>query len=103
MPSRPSFLTNTLSVRTYNASHGRHTHDHFQVLVGLEGVLELEVQGRGQRIGLGDGCVVPPGATHGFAATAGSRCRVLDTAHTLWDRRSAAASANPGHTFVLAR
>ena len=103
MSSSPPFLANTLSVRTYNASHGSHTHDHFQVLVGLEGVLELEVQGRGQRIGVGDGCVVPPGAAHDFAATAGSRCLVLDTAHTQWDRRNAAAPANPAHTLALAR
>jgi len=43
-----------LSVRDYGASHGSHDHDHFQILVGLEGVLELEVAGRGQRIAAGD-------------------------------------------------
>ena len=32
----------SLSLRDYGPSHGSHSHDHFQVLVGLEGVLELE-------------------------------------------------------------
>ena len=41
-------------------------HDHFQILFGLDGVLELEVDGRGQRIAAGDGCVVPPGERHDF-------------------------------------
>ena len=96
-------LANSLSVRVYNASHGSHTHDHFQVLVGLEGVLELEVQGRGQRVGVGDGCVVPPGAAHDFAAASGSRCLVLDTTHTLWERNGTAQPTNPAHTLALAR
>jgi quercetin dioxygenase-like cupin family protein len=69
-----------LSVRQYGASHGSHSHDHFQVLVGLEGELELEVAGRGRRIGAGDGWVVPPGERHDFEALNGSRCLVLDTA-----------------------
>lgn len=77
---------NGLSVRQYGASHGSHSHDHFQVLVGLEGELELEVAGRGQRIGAGDGRVVPPGERHDFEAVHGSRCLVLDTSAAAWAR-----------------
>ena len=47
-----------LSVRAYGASHGCHDHGHFQILVGLEGALELEIAGRGQRIAAGDGAEV---------------------------------------------
>jgi hypothetical protein len=50
-----------LGVRSYGASPGSHDHGHFQVLIGLDGVLELEVGGRGRRIAAGDGAVVPPG------------------------------------------
>lgn len=96
-------LANHLSVRMYDTSHGCHSHDHFQVLVGLEGVLELDVQGRGQRIGVGDGCVVPPGAAHDFVAAPGSRCLVLDTSLALWERHSTVAPVNPAHTLALAR
>ncbi len=75
-----------LSVRAYGASHGSHDHDHFQVLVGLDGVLELEVNGRGQRIAAGDGCVVPPGERHDFESRAGARCLVLDSRAAGWAR-----------------
>lgn len=74
----------SLSLRQYGASHGSHAHEHFQVLLGLEGVLELEVQGRGQRVAAGEGCVIPPGELHDFEARSGSRCLVLDTSHPGW-------------------
>ena len=41
-----------LSLRRYGPSPGRHSHNHFQVLFGLEGALELEIEGRGQRVGM---------------------------------------------------
>lgn len=37
--------SHALSLRRYGASRGSHAHEHFQVLVGLDGVLELEVEG----------------------------------------------------------
>lgn len=89
-----------LSVRDYGASHGSHDHTHFQILIGLSGVLELEVAGRGQRISAGDGCVVPPGEHHDFEARAGARCLVLDS-HTR-DWASAARAPQPA-TLALAR
>ena len=76
----------SLSLRRYGASHGSHAHDHFQVLLGLDGVLELEVQGRGRRIAAGQGCVIAPGERHDFESREGSRCIVLDTPHAAWGR-----------------
>ncbi len=73
-----------LSLRRYGASRGSHAHAHFQVLVGLDGVLELEVEGRGRRVGAGDGWVVTPGDRHDFESRSGSRCLVLDTTQDLW-------------------
>ena len=84
-----------LSVRTYGASHGSHDHDHFQILVGLQGVLELEVAGRGRRIAEGDGCIVPPGERHDFEARLGARCLVLDSRADAWGRASAAPAPAP--------
>lgn len=75
-----------LSVRHYGASPGSHAHDHFQILLGLDGVLELEVQGRGQRVGTGDGLVIAPGDRHDFEALGGARCLVLDSADPAWAR-----------------
>lgn len=80
----------SLSVRDYGASRGSHAHEHFQVLVGLQGMLELEVEGRGQRVGAGQGVVVVPGDRHDFEAAArgGSRCLVLDTSDAAWGARA---------------
>ncbi|TWO69764.1 AraC family transcriptional regulator [Caenimonas sedimenti] len=75
-----------LSVRHYGAAMGSHSHDHFQVLVGLRGVLELEVDGRGQRVGAGEGLLVAPGDRHDFEAVQGSECLVLDTDVGLWSQ-----------------
>ncbi len=89
-----------LSVRAYGASHGSHDHDHFQILIGLDGVLELEVAGRGRRIGAGQGCVVPPGERHDFESRTGARCLVLDSHAHGW----AGVQPHPGSaTWGLAR
>jgi AraC-like DNA-binding protein len=76
----------SLTLRVYGATHGSHSHEHHQMLVGLEGVLDLEVEGRGQRIGAGDALLVPAGERHDFESVAGSRCLVLDSASPLWAR-----------------
>jgi len=89
-----------LSLRHYGASHGSHAHGHFQVLLGLDGILELEVQGRGRRVAAGQGCVIAPGEHHDFESREGSRCIVLDTAHAGW-ARCAADPAQTTQTLAL--
>lgn len=74
----------SLSLRAYGASHGGHDHPWHQLIVGLEGVLELEVEGRGRRVAAGDGLLVPAGERHDFESAQGSRCLVLDSANPLW-------------------
>jgi len=83
-----------LSVRAYGASPGSHDHTHFQILVGLEGVLELEVEGRGRRLLQGQGCVIAPGDRHDFEGRGATRCLVLDSHHDGWAR--AQATPPPG-------
>lgn len=90
-----------LSVREYGASHSSHSHDYFQVLVGLEGVLELEIEGRGRVVAAGVGALVPPGDRHDFESHGGSRCLVLDTRDELW-ARCGAAPARPQQAHALA-
>lgn len=92
-------VRDVLGVREYGASHGSHDHVHFQILIGLSGVLELELAGRGQRIAAGDGCVVPPGERHDFEARAGARCLVLDSHTSDWAR---VGSAPAPATLALA-
>ena len=86
-----------LSVRNYGASHGSHDHGHFQVLVGLRGVLELEVAGHGQCLGVGQGCVVPPGERHDFESKLGAQCLVLDSTSMGWASAPSAPTAQVKH------
>ncbi len=94
-------MRDQLCLRDYGASPGSHSHAHFQVLVGLAGVLELDVEGRGQRLAAGDTALVAPGERHDFLSTAGSRCLVLDTRQNLW-RRCAPAPARRDAVAALA-
>lgn len=99
MPTTP-----ILSLRNYGASRGSHAHDHFQVLVGLHGVLDIEVEGRGAGIGAGQAQVVAPGDRHDFEARGqGSVCLVLDTAHAPWARCAERAPADAPQLHALAR
>lgn len=83
-PHGLSSPSNDLALRGYGGSRGSHVHAHFQILVGLDGVLELEIEGRGRRLGSGDGWVVAPGDSHDFESKGGSQCLVLDSTHELW-------------------
>lgn len=86
----------SLSLRQYGASPGSHSHEHFQILLGLSGALDLEVDGRGVRVAPGAGCVIAPGDRHDFESSRGSVCLVLDSAHPDW-----AQCANPRRTTTL--
>ncbi|MDZ7864685.1 AraC family transcriptional regulator [Acidovorax sp.] len=95
----------SLSLRQYGPSPGSHSHEHFQVLLGLAGALELEIDGRGMRVATGSGCVIAPGARHDFEASGGSLCLVLDSSDMGWTHCSAPAlqSAPPPPALTLAR
>lgn len=80
--SSPAVLP--LSLRDYGPSHGSHAHAHHQLLVGLDGLLELEVEGRGQRLAAGEALLIAPGDRHDFESPQGSRCLVLDSNHAAW-------------------
>lgn len=93
-----------LSLRDYTPSRGSHAHDHFQVLLGLDGVLEIEVEGRGSGIGTGQAQVVAPGDRHDFEARrGGSVCLVLDTPHAPWARCVEQPPADAPRLHALAR
>lgn len=73
-----------LSLRDYGPSHGSHAHTHHQLLVGLEGALELDIEGRGRRVRAGDAVLIAPGDRHDFESPQGSRCLVLDSDASAW-------------------
>jgi AraC-like DNA-binding protein len=94
--------THQLTLRKYGAGHGSHAHDHVQVLVGLDGVLDIEIAGRGQRVGAGAALLVPAGERHDFESVTGSRCLVLDSHDPLWSQ-CGALPHRPQQVQALAR
>lgn len=76
------------SIRSYGAAPGSHSHDHYQILWGLEGDLELEVEGKGARVSAGTGLVIDPRDRHDFESRCGSRCLILDSPDIGWSSRA---------------
>lgn len=68
-----------IELRHYGAAHGSHAHDHFQLLWGWRGELELEIEGRGHCVSAGRVAVIAPGERHDFEAPRGCACFVVDT------------------------
>jgi AraC-like DNA-binding protein len=69
-----------LELRHYGAAPGSHAHDHYQLLWGWRGALELEIGGRGHLVTAGRAAVIAPGERHDFEAPRGSACFVIDVA-----------------------
>jgi len=67
-------------VRCYGVDPGCHAHDHSQVLFGVDGSLELEVEGHAAFVDAASGLVVPAGSIHTYQAVRGARVLVLDCA-----------------------
>lgn len=64
--------------RRYRGDHGAHAHGHAQLLFGVNGCLEVEVDGHLMRVDAATGLVVPAGALHGSAARHGAEVCVVD-------------------------
>lgn len=53
---------------SYSAHCATDRHDFHQLLVGLDGAVDIEVEGRGGRIQAGSVCIIPAGAVHHYLA-----------------------------------
>lgn len=96
-PPSPALLTHPQgSLRTYLGGHAPHAHSHAQVLLGVEGGLALEVDGRSAWVDATAGLVIPAGATHGFESRAGARVWVVDAPACLGLDRLRAFALPPG-------
>lgn len=73
-----------LSLRHYREVLIAHSHEHPQLVFGLRGRLDFEVQGHGARIDRQGLMVVPAGAHHTCGSDAGSHCLVLDVPSQHW-------------------
>lgn len=67
-----------LSVRSYVGEYAAHAHGHAQILLGLDGRLELEIAGRPAYVDASCGVLIPPEADHAFMTRGGARVLVVD-------------------------
>ncbi|MEZ6931112.1 helix-turn-helix domain-containing protein [Aeromonas sp. S16(2024)] len=58
----------SFSLRRYQSDISSHSHDFAQLVIPLDGPLEIEVQGQGRRLAPGFACVIAPGERHDYAA-----------------------------------
>ena len=73
-----------LSLRHYRDDLIAHSHEHPQLVFGLQGRLDFEVQGQGARVTRQGLMVVPAGTHHSCGSDTGSHCLVLDVPGDHW-------------------
>ncbi|MGB9092039.1 MAG: AraC family transcriptional regulator [Pseudomonas farsensis] len=89
-----------LSLRHYRDELIAHSHEHPQLVFGLRGRLDFEVQGHGARIDQQGLIVVPAGAHHTCASAAGSHCLVLDIPSEHWLAEQLGAHADSSRRLL---
>jgi AraC-like DNA-binding protein len=73
-----------LTLRQYTEDLIVHSHDHSQLVFGLSGALDFEVDGCGSQVVQQSFVVVPAGFHHACGSSNGSRCLVLDVPSDQW-------------------
>ncbi|GAB2178024.1 helix-turn-helix transcriptional regulator [Dongia sp. agr-C8] len=72
----------TLDLRSYAGVPYAHDHPHHQVVLALEGQLEMEIGGRSGRVDGSRGALVPAGMLHAFTGVGRNRFVTLDIGQT---------------------
>lgn len=85
-----------LSVRHYSHDLLSHSHDHAQLVFGLNGLLEFEVAGRGSQVVRQSVAVIPAATEHACGSPAGSDCLVMDIPSQQWLKEHLGAHADAG-------
>ena len=71
-----------LDLRSYPGESHAHDHPYHQVILALEGGLDMEIAGRPGRVDSGRGALVPAGTLHAFAGVGRNRFVTLDIGAT---------------------
>jgi AraC-like DNA-binding protein len=67
-----------LDLRSYPGESHEHDHPYHQVILALEGGLDMEIGGRAGRVDAARGALVPAGTLHAFAGVGRNRFLTLD-------------------------
>ena len=90
----------TLTLRHYVEAPLAHSHDHAQLVFGLSGHLDLEVDGRGSQVRESSVMVLPYSAHHVCDSRDGSRCLVLDVPTEHWVLQSLGEHADASRRLL---
>ncbi|MCO6055489.1 AraC family transcriptional regulator [Pseudomonas sp. MOB-449] len=89
-----------LSLRQYNHDLLVHSHSYAQLVFGLSGRLEFEVDGCGARVERQTLAVVPPEARHACGSPGGSLCLVVDVPDDDWLRHTLGRHFDAGRRLL---
>lgn len=89
-----------LSLRHYNSDQIVHSHQHTQLVFGLRGQLDFEINGRGSRIQAQRLAVVPSDIRHACGSAAGSNCLILDVPGDGWLQQRLGHHSEPGRRLL---
>lgn len=93
-------MSSILSLRHYSHDLISHCHDHPQLVFGLSGQLDFEVDGRGSQVSRQHLVVIPGGAHHACASLLGSDCLVLDVPDQDWLGQTLGAHADASQRLL---
>lgn len=89
-----------LSLRHYSDELIAHSHNHAQIVFGLTGRLEFEVEGHGSLLRGQQLLVIPCGSHHACESREGSDCMVFDVPDNNWLRSRLGAHADNGQRLL---
>lgn len=93
-------MSSILSLRQYTHDLLVHSHHHAQLVFGLTGCLEFEVDGLGARVERQTLAVVPPDAQHACGSPNGSLCLVVDVPDENWLRQTLGRHFDSGRRLL---
>jgi AraC-like DNA-binding protein len=90
----------TLTLRHYTEAPLAHSHDHAQLVFGLSGHLDMEVDGQDSQVRASSVMVLPFAAHHACDSRDGSRCLVLDVPTEHWVLQSLGEHADASRRLL---
>lgn len=77
-PHNPDAMPSVVSLRRYAGEYVAHAHGFAQVLVGLAGRLDLELDGRAAYVDTASALIVPAGVSHAYLAERPAQVLVIE-------------------------